>query len=503
MRTESFDHDPHWDGFNNRQRPAAWPEFTQDFGWSDTHHAGERQGEIGGVVQRTSTPAWYALDLEHPLALDRPIRLAGSFCVTAAHGGGVKFGLFNAASVRPGQRPLNSMRLELGGAKRTVLAHFRVTAPDNRAAGTLVPQGGQTKKDKKGAGVTAEGAKHRFSFEFDPAANGGRGEFRARIDDLPEGHFELSDELRRQHFSFTHLGLMNTLKSGSPMEVYFDDISLNGRTFTFDHDPGWHKHGNRDRVEEREPSGYQQYGFALTARAGGKTGEAGGLIWNRQKVPSYYAHRVGPFTLDDRLEASGTISLWVGGADSQAHLGFFEADSIRQGQGANILAAVITAPTRVGHWVRPLVASAKGERSVPRQGPVLAPDEKPHRWTLRDDPAAGKAGLLTVTLDDAGWFHSRFPPSSDSRGLNSITSGSSQGFQAVGQRSFTWMTCAIQRKRNRRADRLPSLRKRRDHLSHSTHRLGFISNTTTPIRWRSSGPWLFSSPPGTVRARCR
>lgn len=397
VKTEHFDRDPGWDAYQNRQMPAKLPIVKQDFGFSETNHAGQSKGEIGGIVQRVSVPSWYALKLEKPLSLDGPIQLSGNFSVPAARGGGVHFGLFNVEGVRTGGRPLSSMRLDISGAKKTVLVHIRVNGPDNRAAGTLAPP--PPRKAKKASGIPADGSRHHFVFEFDPRRADGRGEFRARIDDLPEGRFELSDELRRQHFSFTHLGIMNTVKSGSPMEIYFDDISLNGRSFSFDQDPDWESHGNREQVEDRTPAGVQQYGFTRTDRAGSKPGELGGILWNRQNKISYYGDRVGPFSLEDRLEASGTISLWVGGADSQAYVGFFNADSLRSQEGQNILAVVVTAPTRIGHWLRPTLMTQTGTRIVPPEGPVLAPDQKPHRWKLAYDPAAGKAGVLTVTLD--------------------------------------------------------------------------------------------------------
>ena len=52
--TETFDHDPHWDGRNNRQRTQTRlvrPWF--DFGYSDTNFAGGMaKGELGGQIFR-------------------------------------------------------------------------------------------------------------------------------------------------------------------------------------------------------------------------------------------------------------------------------------------------------------------------------------------------------------------------------------------------------------------------------------------------------------------
>src|SRR5205823_2152167 len=46
-RTQNFDTDPNWEGVNNRMTPSRMAQVTQDFGYSQTHFAGEA-GEMGG-----------------------------------------------------------------------------------------------------------------------------------------------------------------------------------------------------------------------------------------------------------------------------------------------------------------------------------------------------------------------------------------------------------------------------------------------------------------------
>jgi hypothetical protein len=60
MKTESFDHDPGWEAYNNRVVPKKPKTVVQDFGYSQTHYAGKASGEIGGQVWRASEPAYYA-----------------------------------------------------------------------------------------------------------------------------------------------------------------------------------------------------------------------------------------------------------------------------------------------------------------------------------------------------------------------------------------------------------------------------------------------------------
>jgi hypothetical protein len=57
---ESFDKDPNWEGFNNRVVPKKKVIVQQDFGYSATDYAGQASGEMGGAIQRSTTPAYYA-----------------------------------------------------------------------------------------------------------------------------------------------------------------------------------------------------------------------------------------------------------------------------------------------------------------------------------------------------------------------------------------------------------------------------------------------------------
>jgi len=53
-------------------------------------------------------------------------------------------------------------------------------------------------------------------------------------------------------------------------------------------------------------------------------GEIGGLMW--RSPYAYYADRVGPFSLKDRLEARGRVVLAVGAPDSGMMLGWFNSE---------------------------------------------------------------------------------------------------------------------------------------------------------------------------------
>ncbi len=71
LKTERFDRDPGWEGHNNLIVPKYVPMVKQDFGYSATHFAGQVAGEMGGVIQRSTTPASYAAKIATKTLDDR------------------------------------------------------------------------------------------------------------------------------------------------------------------------------------------------------------------------------------------------------------------------------------------------------------------------------------------------------------------------------------------------------------------------------------------------
>src|SRR5438270_11421190 len=59
-RSEHFDKDPVWEGWQNRISPRNLKTVEQEFGFSAMNFAGKEKGEIGGTIWRDSKAAWYA-----------------------------------------------------------------------------------------------------------------------------------------------------------------------------------------------------------------------------------------------------------------------------------------------------------------------------------------------------------------------------------------------------------------------------------------------------------
>jgi hypothetical protein len=184
------------------------------------------------------------------------------------------------------------------------------------------------------------------------------------------------------------------------MTIYFDDLHYLGRAQDFAEDPKWDAAGNRKTYQSKDAAGAHDFGFTPTNHAGGRAGEVGGTFWRSGKY-AYYADKVGPLSLADRLEASGKVMLQSGAPDSDMFLGWFNSANKDEPptQAGHFLGVHVGGPTRVGHYFHPSLATAKGTRAQAPAGPVLVPG-KVHDWSLVYDPAAeGGTGAVTVTLD--------------------------------------------------------------------------------------------------------
>jgi hypothetical protein len=189
------------------------------------------------------------------------------------------------------------------------------------------------------------------------------------------------------------------MKAGGTATIYFDDVTINGEQQDFDSDPNWVASGNRVKFEDRELTGAHNFGFSETEFAGGKAGEVGGGLW-RDGDYAYYADRVGPLSLEQRLEARGRVKMLVAGPDSDMYLGWFNSSERPDAKGAskNYLAIHVGGPTRVGHYFAPELATSKGLTAKRETAPLLTPG-KEFDWSMIYDPgAADGLGTIVVTL---------------------------------------------------------------------------------------------------------
>lgn len=399
IKTESFDTDPGWDSQNNRHlRPDPYL-VKQDFGFSPTNFAGKESGEIGGTIQRTITPAWYAAAIKPRILRDR-LSASGSFSIPPGKvEGTLHFGWFN--SKRQGWRPWSAIGFRLTGSDSHAEIYLDYMTQTWKAGGA----GTESKID-------ADGAKHTWTLDYDPNANKGNGALAFTLDGGEPVVANLAPGHKADGAIFDRFGIFNQQTPGGSITAYFDDLQYDGKQANFSEDPGWDGEGNRVEFRETRWRGAQDYGFSPTDFAGGEKGELGGLVWRANpgsEEEGYYADRVGPLTLQQPLVASGKIALRRAATDGDLHFGWFKHDgwnkpaSGADRTGPPFLGITIGGPAWAGHFFRPTYATAlePPDQVVPgynvESAPRILPDGKSHRWIMKYDPTGN--GTVTVILD--------------------------------------------------------------------------------------------------------
>jgi hypothetical protein len=183
------------------------------------------------------------------------------------------------------------------------------------------------------------------------------------------------------------------------------------RREAFDRDPGWE--GRNHRSTAFAPRRVvQQFGYSRTTHAGGtRPGEIGGHITPAAEA-AYYAKRIAPKNLSDRLTASGTLLC----ASPRFHvlIGFFNSRTLNEWRTPNTIALrLLGRGDRFFAFVEYATSRWRAGGDSPG-GFAVVPDPetgrsqlrgfatgRPHTWSLTYDPAGnGGSGAVTVTLDD-------------------------------------------------------------------------------------------------------
>ena len=278
LRRQCFDDDPAWDALNHRVVPDSVPEVTQDFGFSETRFAGRSTGEAGGTITRCARPTYYA-DAIPETTLDHRLTASGSFALTSsASSSGAFFGWFNSDQPGGGGRPVSSFGLEFDGEESGARLAVRMLSHTNRTTGTFITP--FTPGGYRPTPIRNDGTRYHWTLQFDPHANEERGRIEFRIageSDRPE-EFEgrlftvdLPAGFRQHGATFDRFGLLNLMKPGQAMTIYFDDLEYNGRSADFTVAPDWV--GSANRTTFRDTAiGAHNFGFSrLTNVAGGQT----------------------------------------------------------------------------------------------------------------------------------------------------------------------------------------------------------------------------------------
>lgn len=426
MKSESFDRDPSWEAHNNHVPHTAIKPLEQDFGYrTSTNFAGKTPGEIGGVIWRAPIRSSYAAKMPTKTLADK-LSASGTFAITATGGSsGAYFGWFDSAM--PGDGRQSNLAFHFAGQGEGARLTLRLVTAANQSCGTKVTDWEVVTKGEKirPPSIRNDGTRYSWKLDYDPQGADGNGEMRFFITSnsskpqqfegkqitvaLPKGY-------KDQGTNFDRFGLVNTMKPGNSMTIQFDDVTHDGVAEDFSRDPGWVGVNNHFAAENREWGGAHDFGFsASTSHAGGSPGELGGLMW-RSGLYAYYADRIGPLSMDQRLEASGKMVLNVGPPDSGMYFGWFNSANkeFAPTQSGSFVGIKVGGPTKVGHYFLPSYAPSKTtpiERVGVRQhaetvsvdsgkGPVIAP-QKAYAWKVVYDPTGNSGkGTIEATLGD-------------------------------------------------------------------------------------------------------
>ncbi|MDE0397260.1 MAG: hypothetical protein OXL96_05575 [Candidatus Poribacteria bacterium] len=401
-RFEDFSVDPNWEGRGNRTAEEHARTVVQNFGYSRTNYAGgETIGEIGGRISRSLTPATYATGITTK-TLNDPFTASGKFAVTEADGSsGMLIGWFNTDS--SGWRTPNSLafRLDGNGGKYWVFFEY---GTQNYLTGSGATFQGERYQTTKTPPEQADGTVHTWSLTYDPSGAAGNGEITFLMDGntytvpLAPGH-------KADGATFNRFGMLNMQIAGKGMNVYLDDLSIDGKTYDFTDDPSWEENGNRVTFDDREIRPYHNFGWSETNHAGGTLGEIGGLIWRaderKPEQAGYYADQIGHLTMDNTLEAAGKVAMLRASADSAVLIGWFNSETYIGAPPKNFVGIMVEGPSRIGHYFRPVYANAKGQYEIMETGPVIKPSRISHRWRLAYVPDANNGhGQMIVTFND-------------------------------------------------------------------------------------------------------
>jgi hypothetical protein len=440
-RSQTFDSDPGWTGLNNRVEVKQYPTVTQDFGYSKTNHAGASVGEMGGMVTRAATPAFYG-DKVGSLTLDDRMSASGTFAFTkTSAGAGVFVGFFQEHQPGASGRPIGSLGMDFdtegGGARLAV----RLITGRNQSCGTFVTP--YVPGKFRPTPIRNDGTRYKWTLDYDPAGAGGRGRFtftmqgdqpkpgslvganspavakdeaRIRFPDTTTFSVDLPEGFKQQGTTFTHFGMMNMMKPGGRLAIFLDDLKYQDRAQDFSSDPNWNAAGNRATYQATDVGGAHNFGYSGdTNHAGGaKQGEIGGTFWRTDKW-GYYAERIEPVTFDHRLEARGKVAMVVGGVDADMCFGWFRSAGSGEGEDrapnrtGEFVGIKVGGPTRVGHMFLPTFTVNEKLRGLPDHGPVMRPG-KACEWSLVYDPDANNGqGAITATLDGESVTHNLKP----------------------------------------------------------------------------------------------
>ena len=207
-----------------------------------------------------------------------------------------------------------------------------------------------------------------------------------------------------------HLLLLMALAAIVTLARGADPAKPGTKSESFDRDPDWEAYNNRI-VPKKAATIVQDFGYSKTDHAAKAPGEIGGQVW-RASEPAYYADKIGPKTLDDKLSASGTFALTKSSGSAGIFFGFFRGEQPGAGgravsslgldldcesHGARLAVRLITVKNQsCGTFITPFIPGKF-------RPTVIRNDGTRYTWKLDYDPqgAAGRGRFTFTFTSDA------------------------------------------------------------------------------------------------------
>lgn len=398
-RLASFD--PGWAGVGNRMTTPPCHPTVFDFGYKATQNAGGEPGEIGGTLARsTGTLASYGTPVSEA-TYNSPLSASGKMRVLNKTGGGAQFGWYNSTESTE-WRTSNALVLRVSG---------------DSLGWNIYPETGSTNYLAVGGGTLpsggvrlAYGTSYGWSMSYNPATftvsvtvTGGAGPWSTS--------YVVPVQMREDGATFDRFGILSQqVEHASSINIFLDDVTVNGITYSFDTDPGWQGVNNNLSITDCVVHNREDYGASATSHASGHADEVGGTLWRSPK--SYWADTTAnTLDQDDTLYAEGVVRLMQATSDTDVFLGWFN-DGATWTTGPppaityDAMYASIGGPSRVGFRVTPTLRSSTGlfvkeQFNTPTQYalPLLNARGSSRRFTICYQPNGNGTATISTSLD--------------------------------------------------------------------------------------------------------
>src|SRR6185503_2670980 len=223
---------------------------------------------MGGFIQPAAEAAYYATVVP-TRTLNDSLSAAGK--VVCGRGGfHVLVGFFNTNTINEWRTP-NSIAIRLQGRGEYFYAYVEYTTGQWRSGGDS-PGGFPTVRDESNGRMRLKGFAsgtnvHSWSLRYDPNGNGGTGSMTVTFDG-ETSICHLDREHRPDGATFNRFGLINVMKQyDGGGEVWLDDVTVEGKTESFDRDPHWEQFQNRRTYVTQTVRPRFDFGYSPTHHA--------------------------------------------------------------------------------------------------------------------------------------------------------------------------------------------------------------------------------------------